>query len=62
MVRYEYRARELNTDGTMITEPEGETSVNHAYSGSFSGGFMMWIIRMERKRIMRQMVTGDIVI
>lgn len=34
---YEYRARELNTDGTMITEPEGETSVNHAYSGSFSG-------------------------
>lgn len=38
VVRYEYRARELNTDGTMITEPEGETSVNHAYSGSFSGG------------------------
>lgn len=62
VVRYEYRARELNTDGTMITEPEGETSVNHAYSGSFSGGIYDVDYQDGKKRIMRQMVTGDIVI
>ncbi len=38
VVRYEYRARELNTDGTVIIEAAGRNSVDHAYAGSFAGG------------------------
>ena len=36
VVRYEYRARELNTDGTLIDGESGE-KVNKAYAGSFDG-------------------------
>ena len=36
VVQYEYRARELNTDGTLIDGESGE-KVNKAYAGSFDG-------------------------
>lgn len=39
VVRYEYRARELNTDkNKSIIDGESGTTVNHVYAGSFAGG------------------------